>query len=73
MWTNRSGLSAAQERVNAGTVTDVQFVVAEIRVDGLQAPLVPSGVSGRAEEIRARVVIDAMHLPARLAEIIHHL
>jgi hypothetical protein len=48
-------------------------MVAEFRVDGLQTALIPSCVSARAKEIRPRVVVNAMHFPSLLAEIVHHL
>ena len=62
-----------EKGVNPGAVADIQFMMVKLRVDGLQAALVPAGVAAGAEEIRPRVVVDAIHFPACLAEIIHDL
>ena len=52
---------------DAGAVADIEFVVDEAGELGGEAALVPAGVTGRAEEDGALVVVDAVHGVAELA------
>jgi hypothetical protein len=68
----QSRAERGQETVNAGAVADVEFVMVEPGMGGLEAALVPAGVTAGAEEIGAGVVVNAMNFPASLAEIVHN-
>jgi len=39
-------------------------------VQRLEAALIPAGVASGTEEVRAQVVVHAMNLPAKLAEVV---
>ena len=55
-----------EETINTGPVADVQLVVAKARDKIAQAPLVPSGIPGRAEKDSPLVIVDAMNAIAQL-------
>ena len=63
------GADLLDQLQNAGPVTDVDFVMDEAGQVGLQALLVPTGITLRTEEHGALVVVNAMDLPAEAGEV----
>jgi hypothetical protein len=51
-------------------LADVQFVMVEIPVSGLEPELIPSRITAGSEELRPHVVIDAVNFPAFLCKIV---
>jgi len=61
-----------QEQVYATPVADIEFVVVEILVCGLEPALIPAGIAPGTEEIRAHVIINAMDFPVQFTKVINH-
>ena len=55
-----------------GPVADIEFVMAKIWVEGLQAPLIPTRIALWTEEIGSHIVVDAVDFPSETAKVIHY-
>lgn len=64
------GFQGGQAFQHGLAIPDVEFVMAERGVQAFEPLLIPARVSLRPEEVGTHVVVNAMHLPAKLAEII---
>ena len=72
VWTISAGRSAFRA-ADRSAVANIQFVVMEVRMGGHEPALIPARVALGAEEVGAHVVVDAVDLPAELAEIVDDL
>src|SRR5262249_46173171 len=70
---NQRRLNASKQRLHAQTVADVEFMMFEILMLGLQAKLIPSRVAPRPEKICAQVVVDTMNFPTVFREVVDNL
>src|SRR5436190_20140077 len=50
-------------------IPNVQLMMMEIGMCRQKATLIPAGIATGAKEVRAHVVVDAMHFPSELAKI----
>jgi hypothetical protein len=69
---NERGTKLLQQCVHSRPVSDVEFVVPESGQLPLEAALVPTGISCRAKEHCALVVVHAVHLETKAPEVKAH-